>query len=131
MDSWRVTPPKRVPHLPGVPHLHVNRPLVWFECIAWKQERFLLYYITIWESTHTLYTFSYLVHEHLHNSFVFLPLKLEGWHGCHRNKEDSWCVYSNRLYRLSEVCQGPSISLTWIQLTCVFLQTHFHKKTVF
>ena len=43
MDSWRVTPPKRVPHLPGVPHLHVNRPLVWFECMAWKQERFLLY----------------------------------------------------------------------------------------
>ena len=22
----RVTPPSRLPHLPGVPHLHVNRP---------------------------------------------------------------------------------------------------------
>ena len=26
MERW-VTPPRRVPHLPGVPHLHVNRPL--------------------------------------------------------------------------------------------------------
>ena len=27
MDK-RVTPPKRLPHLPGVPHLHVNKPLI-------------------------------------------------------------------------------------------------------